>query len=197
SLKKQIMMSRAKEADAQSIACMTLFELKQKGDEAPYKKFSKIDAHIVKPFEKSIEEGRNSKLAAFNGWYDSKAITNAYDNYQIQVLQSLEDNKDFNKFTFDGNITGKEIADSICVDKGGKSYFTDDSKTIEKGKFSSVSQETMDFYKFYMSKRAKKHCLEPDKSINEIPVRQSKQKNACYDKDEALRNKIMNFKVSR
>ena len=193
SLKKQIMMTRAKEADAQSIACATVFELKQKGDEGPYKQFSKINTHIVKPFEKALMEGSNSKLAAFNGWYDEEEVKDGYDDSQKQMLQSLEGYKNFNKFTFDSNISGKEIADSICVDKDGKSYFTDDPKILEKGKFAGVSKITMYVYKFYMEERAKNHGLEPDKSIKEIPV-WSKEKKVYIcekDKDTAVKNQIL------
>ena len=74
-IKNQIMLTRAKEADAQSIACVTAWELKQKGDESVYQEFSLNNQSIVKPFEKAIKEDGNAKLEAFKGWYDDLSIT--------------------------------------------------------------------------------------------------------------------------
>lgn len=177
SLKKQIMSTRAKEADAQSTACVTLYELKQKGDESAYNKFAETNPSIVEPFEKAVNEGENANMAAFKGWYDDKVIKIAYEDWQIRALQNFKEAKDFNEFSFDDNLSGKEIAEKICVDENSKSYFTDDPKILEGGKFASVEPETMDFFKKFMKERKENHGLEPDKSMYKIPVKNNVVKN--------------------
>ncbi|MCK5296189.1 MAG: hypothetical protein KAJ75_04800, partial [Alphaproteobacteria bacterium] len=167
SVKSQIMLDRAMEADAQRTACIATWELKQKGDENAYKEFALKYPLITNSFEKAVKKGENADTAVFKGWYDDDKMKSIYeDTYRYQVEYEMDDDTMFRK-----EYTSKEIVADICFTKDGKGYFTDSHKILEQGKFLDVEQETMDFLQKFMKERKERDGFTPDKSIDELPIR--------------------------
>ena len=166
-IKTQVMMLRAMEADAQRTACIATWELKQKGDENAYKEFALKYPLITNSFEKAVKKGENADTAVFKGWYDDDKMKSIYeDTYRYQVEYEMDDDTMFRK-----EYTSKEIVADICFTKDGKGYFTDSHKILEQGKFLDVEQETMDFLQKFMKERKERDGFTPDKSIDELPIR--------------------------
>ncbi|MCK5296919.1 MAG: hypothetical protein KAJ75_08515, partial [Alphaproteobacteria bacterium] len=91
------------------------------------------------------------------------------------------------QMNFDNDFSGKDIVEKICLTEDGKTYFTDDVKILEEGKFVDINHETKDFLTRFMEGRRKTFDLAPDKSLNEIPVL-SKAKDK-YTKEEVFPDK--------
>ncbi|MCK5296187.1 MAG: hypothetical protein KAJ75_04790 [Alphaproteobacteria bacterium] len=175
SIKTMIMFDRASEADAQRTSCITGWELKQKGDEFPYKNFADDSPLITRSFEKAVKKGGNADMAAFKGWYDDGERKSAYEkSYIVNHLVSFQVKCKDDKLKFNKNCTGKEVTDKMCLTTEGENYFTDDAGILEKGKFLDVKQETMTFLKKFMMTREIVHGLESDKSLDEISIRSEK-----------------------
>lgn len=184
SIKTMIMIDRATEADAERTACVVGRELKEKGDDAPYYDLCFSSPLIVMSFEKAIAEGSNADMAAFKGWYDNESLKATYEKaYIVERLSSFQTKCIDDKMKFNKARTSKEIVDKVCFIKGGKGYFTDDPKILENPKFLDVEQKTMDFIKKFMATRKIVYGFEPDKNLNEIPVRPSSKSAHTVNKE--------------
>lgn len=198
-MKSQIMIARAMEADAQRAACVTGWELSQKGDEAPYKHFSNDEPCIAQAFEKAINKNatiEEASTAAFKGWYDNNHIKDLYeDMYIIKQLGGITQQGLDGQMKFNNNYSGKDIVEKMCFTEDGKNYFTDNPEVLEQGKFVDIKPESKNFLEQFMDNRRRMFGLEPDKTLEELPIRGA---NANIDKRQRLAvNRISAIKAKK
>ena len=189
-IKTKIMLDRAMEADAERAACVTCWQLKQNGDEPAYAAFEKDSILVAKGFEYSLNETGSfykASTEAFKSWYQNPSRKNAYDKaYIVKTLERAKSIDAGNLLKFDKDSTCKEIINKVCFDENGKNYFIDNPEILEKGRNIGVYPETMDCIKDFMKYRQEEHGLEPDKSINEIPVYDSEKFSYVYEKPKNI-----------
>lgn len=172
-VKSQVILARAMEADAEYATCITAWELKEQGNKKVYSIFNSTTPVIAREFEKALRnEDSNPALAAFKAWYKDDMLKGAYeDAYVVAQYTQLKEEDCAGEMKFDTASSAKKITDIICTDKDGKSYFTDDPKTLEEGIYLDIKEDTMAFLKKFMKERKEAHGLESDKSIESIPTR--------------------------
>ncbi len=170
SVKSQIMLTRAMEADAQRIACVTGWELSQQGDDLPYKDFADTERFVVKPFELAISKGADVDTAsteAFKGWYDNNGTKKAYESIYInQQFDGFKSQGIDRAMKFENEISGKEIADRVCFKEDGTSYFKDNPKILENDKFVDIDMATKGYLRRFMMNRET-----ADNAWQELPIR--------------------------
>ncbi len=199
-IKTQVMMLRAMEADAQRASCVAAWQIKQNGDAKVYTTFARKNRFTAEPFEKALNEGRSldeASTEAFKGWYDNDNIKTSYEkSFFIGQLGALKKEGKDDILEFSKNITNQDVADKICIDDDGKSYFTDNPKIFESESFLGINKETMSFLEDLMKWREKEQGLSPDKTLKEIPLRDS-EKPLIDERQEQAKKEIANKKHSK
>lgn len=207
SVKSQIIITRAMEADAERAACVACFEMKQYGDTKAYYAFSRVTKHIIRPFEEALRNGENADAAAFKGWYSDKRLKSIYENVEIvEPLQEAQKNGKDKEMMFDKNHSCQEIADKICFTENGKNYLGNDVDFLEENGFADIGNDTKELLQKFMLKREKKSDLVPDKSINELPTKvesegfrrkNSVEQKTIDERQEDASKKIASKKLSK
>ena len=179
SLKAQIMVSRAIEADAQSVSCMVCWELMQQGDRDVYGNFRSVNRLISRRFEKELRKKDadvgKAMTEAFEGWYDNDQLKSAYEEiYYVDRLSAICRDGYGAELKMDRNLTGKELVDKVCFAGKDVIYFTGDPKMLECGSFLDVNDKTMSYFKRFMKERKEKYGLDADKTLEEIPLRDNR-----------------------
>jgi len=179
-IKTQIMMNRAMEADAESCAGISAWELKEKGDEKPWEIFSKESPLIANAIEEDLEKNNSSMNSenakksvltkAFKAWYKNKNLRAAYEKNHVDNLLFLKEKELLGRLPLNQNIDPEDIINGICVLPNGEKYFKDDAKLISSRNYLSVNLSTHTSFKKIMQERFTLYGLEPDKTIDELPV---------------------------
>jgi hypothetical protein len=183
-IKSQIMITRAMEADAEATAALVTWELKAKGDNAPWDEFEKESFGISRAFKAvagssnlANKPNKNKALtAAFRAWYDNKNIMNAYDENFVEYMEDYEKQGFLGIMSFDKDVKPKKIIDGICSMSDGEKYFDAKPDLLEKEKYLSVSPDVMEDLEDLMARRKENYGIEPDKSLEKIHIYESDTK---------------------
>ena len=127
-METELMLSRAKEADAQAIAAAACFEIQvNTEDSGPLDAMREIDSHIVEPLMMAAESRTVTEKmiqAAFKGWYDGEATVEEYEKcYQRAQMEYAMSKDDYSKTPFDKPLTSAQIVTALCKMPDGKCYF--------------------------------------------------------------------------
>lgn len=142
SAKTMMHRSRIMEADAESFGCLVAWELKERGNDLCWRDFSESYPEIAKPFEQTLTETNDKKqarTAAFKGWYDNAERRDYYDQTLASCVESVSPSVFCAK---PKTVSAAKFVGAICTDFDGENYFTDNPKSLEKGKFSEMFADT-------------------------------------------------------
>ena len=187
-LKSEIIMFRAMEADAQTNAVTACYELAQMGDKGPYEIFKKTYPEIEKAFSDALQANNgvinhDVMTQAFKGWYDQNGTKKAYENgYQLEPMAMEQ------KSLLAGNkptLLYNEPFDTATVVKMASytaegSYFTEDPKMLESGKFLDVTEDTKAKMEEFFKIRQETTGMAPDPTLAEIPTRPNVYRRPRY-----------------
>jgi len=172
-------MFRAMEADAQTNAVTACYELYQLGDKAPYEIFKSTYPEIEKAFHDALVANNGLvdnrvMTEAFKGWYDQNGTKRAYERgYELEPMEDeIADLKAGKKPTLLYNEpfdTAETVKMASYTDNG--SYFVDDPKILESGKYLDVAESSMRIMKNFFEIRKTLTGLPVDKTLAELPVR--------------------------
>lgn len=114
------------EADACAAECVLAHELKEQGDKSFYKAHQKTEyAPMSKAFENEFAKSGDAdkaREAAMLKWYDL-SIKNSYaDTYVRQIWSTAAQREDG---SFKENLSGREMAEKLCLNGTGKCYLSD------------------------------------------------------------------------
>lgn len=178
-VRSELILFRSMEADAQTYAVTACEELKQQGDAGPYAQFKDRYPEIEGAFSRALEKNGGKvdhevMTATFKGWYDQLRTKTVYEeSYQIEPMQkevlALREGK-APSLMYTNSVGGEEAVAMAAWTKHGN-YFTDDPKILESGKYLDVAKMSMDDIKTFFDIRQQLTGLEPDKSVDTIPVR--------------------------
>ena len=176
-LKSEIIMFRAMEADAQANALAACYELAQIGDKRPLEFFGCPE--ITKPFNRELQNNGGvvtpeAMTAAFKGWYDQHDIKKAYERaYEVEPMWAEERSLQAGnapKLLYAEPLDTTQTVKSIThTDKG--SYFTDDPKILETGKYLDVTESTKAAFNLFFKIRHETTGMAPDPTNAHIPTR--------------------------
>ena len=180
--KTQIMMTRAMEADAEATAALATWELKQQGEEGPWKLFVQDGPTVAEAFVASVEkngletkENKNKALTeAFKGWYFNPRIRAAYDGGHVDFMKEIMAEGSAYLLQFDRNKKPETIIAGVCKSENGENYCLDKPSILLGEKYLSMSEKHLNALKRFMKEREQKYGLTPDPSLDEIPVAKSK-----------------------
>ena len=176
-VKSEIMLYRAMEADAQAAAAVTTMEMKGRGDGRPWQKLKKESPYITDPLRYAAEHiskprATNGLLgAAFKGWYDDVLIKEAYENsYIVATMDEIMKKKKEAENPYDQKVTSANIVNMICRGVDG-CYLKNEPEILENPKFLDISPSTLSKATHYFSVRKMRTGAEPDPSVDALPVR--------------------------
>ena len=180
-VKSNLMLTRVMEADAEAYGCLVSWELKEKGVDEPWRTFSRDFPEVAEPFEKTLRENEGkpdamdkARTAAFMGWYDNLERRESYDREYVGQLRYYCEPRFIAK-SFKSYKPEKFVVE-LCQD-GGKVYFTEDYKTVGKGKCVSVSAKTKRDLAKYFEMHAQLPGRTPEKTLDSLPVIANEENN--------------------
>lgn len=152
-LRDALKLSRAIEADAETIGAATCYEIKQKtGNDGPWKALEQKAPKITQGMSEKAQ-GDNSALTmqmlqgAFDGWYKNKAIMDIYeDNYiMTECLGNALNRSSRNNPAdyFKREISSKELVEMMCTDKSGKCYWSDKPDVLDEPERLQVREKVL------------------------------------------------------
>lgn len=187
-VKSEIIMFRAMEADAQTNAVTACYELAQMGDVGPYQIFKRTYPEIEKAFSDALKANNgvvnhDVMTQAFKGWYDQNGTKKAYENgYEIEPMdkerKALLAGKEPTLLYKEPFDTATVVKMASYTDAG--SYFTEDPKILESGKYLDVTEDTKAKMEEFFRIRQKMTGMEPDPTLAEIPTRPNVYRRPRY-----------------
>lgn len=177
-VESDLMLSRAKEADAQAIAAAACFEIRSNtGNSMPFDAMYNKDSCIIEAMEKAAES-ENSPVtekmlqAAFKGWYDDLEKVEAYEKgYQCEQMQYATAKGDYSTTPYNKELSSSQIVTALCKTTDGKCYFEDDKDVLSGRDRCSVCQKTADEFERFFKQREKVTGLPVDKTYESLKVR--------------------------
>lgn len=176
-LKSEIMNTRAEEADAETAAAATCFEMKKNGIDGPWKAFSSDSPEISSEFlkasdEKSAQVTDKMLQAAFNGWFMDTKTVEAYERsyYQDVMDTAMDKGKEF-KYPYDKEFSSKEIVTMFCHNAKGECYWNDNQDVMNEPEKLTVCAKTINIADEFFRTREEKNGTAMDDSYLQLPVR--------------------------
>lgn len=179
-LKSEIMNTRAEEADAETAAAATCFEMKKNGVDGPWKAFASDSPEISSEFLKA-SDGKNDQVtdkmlqAAFNGWFKDIKTVEAYEQsyYQDVMDTAMDKGKEF-KYPYDKEVSSKEIVTMFCHNAKGECYWKNNLDVMNEFEKLSVCAKTINIADEFFRTREEKNGTAMDDSYLQLPVRDPK-----------------------
>lgn len=189
-MKTDLMLSRAEEADAQAAAAAACYEIKVKtGNSGPLYSMYDTDPCIVSALTKAAE-GKDAPVtdkmmqAAFKGWYRNDDMVIAYEEcYQVAQMEYASRKKDFSQTPYNKILSSSQIVTAICVNPDGKSYFENEKNVLTDRRLSAINSETMKVCDRFFKKREELTGQPADKSYQSLKIRDGERslKSVFYD----------------
>ena len=177
-MKTELMLSRAEEADAQATAAAACYEIRATtGNGAPLRNMYETDPYIVGALTNAAE-GKNATVtdkmmqAAFKGWFDNDEIVIAYEQcYQVAQMENASRKKDYSRTPYNKTLSSAQIVTAFCVNPDGKSYFADDKNVLTDRRLSAVNANTVKAFDKFFQKREERTGKPADKSYKTLKTR--------------------------
>lgn len=178
-LRDAVKLSRASEADAETIGAASCYEIMiNSGNDAPWKALQEKAPKITQgmsaaaaypgaPLTPEMMQG------AFDGWYKNKQIMDIYEESYIMheclgnALSLSYGNKPSDYFKRE--ISSAEIVKTICTDKSGRCYWADRTDVLDEPERLRVDEKVIRFAQSVNDTR-EKEGLKPDRSYRELFV---------------------------
>lgn len=190
-----LMLSRAKEADAQAAAAAACFEIwAATGNSGPFTEMKQTDPLIVGPLESAAKDSGKvvtgeMMRAAFNGWYDNESMVEIYEkNYQVAQMRHAAATGRFNESPFDRPLTSEQIVSAICRAPDGSCYFEGDKTVLNDRDKCAVSEGTMDSFEKFFASRMEQTGIPADETYGGLKIRNGSRglKNRIRDLQRAF-----------
>ena len=177
-VESDLMLSRAKEADAQAIAAAACFEIRSNtGNSEPLCVMYDKDAYIMGALEKAAKSKKapvTEKMlqAAFKGWYEGLEKVEAYEkSYQCEQMQYAVARGDYSTTPYSKKLSSSQIVTALCKTSDGMCYFEDDKDVLSDRDRCSVCQETAEEFERFFKLREKTTGQPTDKTYETLKVR--------------------------
>lgn len=173
-IQSQIMLDRAKEADAQTAALTACFEWAAAGDQKPFQAFCDKTPIIYNSYffnrkKQKFKDGTDkAKTAIFKAWYEQDNIMRVYENSYMgkpamrELADCLEKGRTFGDYTKAGqrqSLTPRQV-----IEKIGADYMIDpDFLATEKAR--AVTRPTKEALSLAFETNGRK-----DPSLEKIPL---------------------------
>ncbi|MCQ2913985.1 MAG: hypothetical protein MJ247_02175 [Alphaproteobacteria bacterium] len=180
-LKSEIMYTRAEEADAETAAAATCYEMKLNNVKGPWEIFEKDSEEIATGFKEAIPYENapiNNQMlqGAFNGWYKDTRIVNLYDQDYYQDVMKEVSRKGLEKeYPYNKDVSSDEIVGMFCKNKDGNCYFEDSLTVLYQAEKLTVSEDTIKVADDFFKKREEKLGIKKDSSYKDLPIRGHKE----------------------
>lgn len=193
-LKDAVMLSRAKEADAETIGAAACYEIMVNGGiKEPWRAMEEKAPMITKGLtEAAAYEGApvTSEMlqGAFTGWYKNPEIMNRYEDSYImtQVLGNATSRSreaepsDYFKRT----MSSEEIVSTFCADAAGKCYWAGRPGVLAEPEFLEVREKVVQTAQSVNLFREKELGLKRDDSYQQLPIRGQRPKESPKTADK-------------
>ena len=194
-METDLMLSRAKEADAQAIAAAACFEIQANtGDSEPLDAMRVTDPHIVEPMLEVVPRDSSAVTdkmiqAAFKGWYDGDETVETYEKcYQVAQMEYAMSKDDYSKTPFDKALTSEQIVTALCKTPDGRCYFENDKDILSDRDKCSVCKATAKVFDRFFERREEKTGTPADKTYDSLKIRNASRgiKNSFNDLKRAF-----------
>lgn len=177
-LKSDIMLSRAQEADAQAAATAVCFEIRANtGNGGPLSEMCKNYPFIVGYLTQEAKD-KNAPVTnkmiqgAFKAWYMDTGMMETYEQcYQISHMKNVSRKNSYTETTFDTQLSSAQIVTALCVNKDGSCYFEDDKNVLTDRDRCSITVETMKVCDKFFKTREEKTGKTVDKTYETLKIR--------------------------
>lgn len=195
SIETELMLSRAMEADAQSVAAAACFEIfATTGNSGPLTEMRLTDPHIVLPMESALKNVKSPVTAevlkaGFNGWFEHTSTVETYEKcYQVAKMNYANGTGDYSRAMFGKTLTSEQIVSAFCIDPEGKCYFEDDKTVLKDREKCAVSEGTMAEFEKFFTLRRERTGMPADESFTTLKIRDGKRgfKNKINDLKRAF-----------
>lgn len=174
-LRDALKLSRAKEADAETIGASAAYEIMVNGGnreawDALAEKAPKITEGLLAAAERDGAPLTHKMMqGAFDGWYKNPAIMHIYeDNYMMtECLGGSCDSRNDPAKYFKREMSSKEMVSAFCLDADGKEYQSDRPNVLDEPERLQVQQKVLDSAK-NVNEYRQKNGLKPDFSYQEL-----------------------------
>lgn len=179
-VKDDLKYNRAMEADAETAAAATCYEIRANGNAGPWKAFAKDSRDISFGLMNGAASSGAGKgkittpmlQGAFNGWYKDTAMVEGYEEGYVQdVMNDAMENKEEQYLPYDAKVSSAEIVTRFCKDAAGKCYWADRPDVLDSPEKLSVCAETVNVADKFFESREKRFGMKPDTSYKNLPVR--------------------------
>ncbi|MBR1777791.1 MAG: hypothetical protein IJ752_04310 [Alphaproteobacteria bacterium] len=194
-IETELMLARAKEADAQAIAAAACFEIRANtGNAGPLAEMYQCDSHIVGPLNNAAAD-RNSPVTtkmlqeAFKGWYNNESITETYERcYQVAQMNYASEKGDYSKTPFDKPLSSAQIVTDLCKAADGSCYFENDKDILADRDRCAISAETLKAFDKFFILREQRTGMPADGTYEALKVRNGSRgfKNSVDDLKRAF-----------
>ena len=206
-LRDAVKVSRAKEADAETIGAAVSYEImKNGGNDEAWKELEKKAPKITQAMLAAADQeaSLNSKMmqAAFQGWYQNKAIMDIYENSYIMTeclgnaLSDMNNGKAASYFKRE--MSSEQIVRAICTDAKGICYWADCVDVLNDPMKLRVDEEAIRLAESVNTAREQRG-LKRDDSYRDLFVygREMKDKAHKKEREANLVQAMMNLKRGR
>lgn len=192
-LRDAVKLSRAKEADAETMGASAAYEIMINGGgrevwDALTEKAPKITEGLLNAAER---EGAplNHKMmqAAFDGWYQNREIMQIYeDSYLVtQCLGGSCDSRNNPRDYFKREMSSKEMVSAFCLDASGKCYQSGRLNVLDEPERLQVQQKVLDMAERVNGNR-RQSGLNADVSYHSLYAWGTAPKNGGKGADKAV-----------
>lgn len=180
-LKSEVMLARAKEADAQACAAMAVLEIRGNTNEGgAWESFKSHALRVAEalpekltryqvnyePFEPTPDLMRR----AFEGWYQSASTLEDYEQgYIVGVMESAAEDNEI--LPYSKEYTSKEIVNLFCHAPDGSCYLGDCPDILDDQRKLCLGPKAIAAANTYFAWRQDKDGTAPDTSYKDIPMR--------------------------
>lgn len=180
-LKSEIMLTRAMEADAQAAAAMAALEIRGNTNESGvWDSFQGKCPHIARSLPENLtkyqinyepfEPTPDLMRRAFEGWYKSASSLAGYEQGYIVAVMEYAAEQD-KSLPYSKEYTSKQIADMFCRAPDGSGYLDSCPDILNDPKRLCLGPEAVAAADTYFSWRHENKGIAPDTGYKDIPMR--------------------------
>lgn len=167
-LRSELMVFRAIEADACAVAAVAMLEAKQNKISVKGALRTGASGTVQNLFLKNADT-KTVLQAAFNDWYDDIHIKQSYeDSYIIQPMREAVKEKKEKKMPYDKVVTSAQVIDRICATPEGCYFVNKDA--LNNLRYLDISPATKAVADRFFEIREMRTGAKPDKSYADLPI---------------------------
>ena len=203
-LRDALKLSRAKEADAETIGASAAYEIMVNGGgRAAWDALTENAPQITKGMRDAADRDgapltHKMMQGAFDGWYKNPAVMRIYeDSYMMtECLGGSCDSRNDPRNYFKREMSSKEMVSAFCLDAEGKGYQSDRPNVLDEPERLQVQQKVLDMAKSVNENR-RINGLTPDYSYRNLYLWGEAPKTVEKASNQAVLNAVAAKKMSR